>query len=211
LLEDARPDAHWLDAVEHETAELAVAVASQRVETMRRLETVLASRKGSAFPPAEIALDGWMEQLIPNHPAAEIEERYRAVLRDNRPRDAAAGRTLDGPHLTDLKVIYAAKGTPAADASTGEQKALLIGLILAHARLIAEMSRFAPILLLDEVVAHLDPSRRAALHSELEQLGTQVFMTGADPALFVEVGDDALFVEVAAGRLGVGKKYKNPR
>ena len=211
LLEDARPDAHWLDAVEHETAELAVAVASQRVETMRRLETVLASRKGSAFPPAEIALDGWMEQLIPNHPAAEIEERYRAVLRDNRPRDAAAGRTLDGPHLTDLKVIYAAKGTPAADASTGEQKALLIGLILAHARLIAEMSRFAPILLLDEVVAHLDPSRRAALHRELEQLGTQVFMTGADPALFVEVGDDALFVEVAAGRLGVGKKYKNPR
>jgi DNA replication and repair protein RecF len=206
LLEDARPDAHWLDAVEHETAELAVAVASQRVETMRRLETVLASRKGSAFPPAEIALDGWMEQLIPNHPAAEIEERYRAVLRDNRPRDAAAGRTLDGPHLTDLKVIYAAKGTPAADASTGEQKALLIGLILAHARLIDEMTGFAPILLLDEVVAHLDPSRRAALHRELEQLGTQVFMTGADPALFVEVGDDALFVEVAAGRLGVGKK-----
>jgi DNA replication and repair protein RecF len=211
LLEDARPDAHWLDAVEHETAELAVAVASQRVETVRRLETVLASRKGSAFPPAEIALDGWMEQLIPNHPAAEIEERYRAVLRDNRPRDAAAGRTLDGPHLTDLKVIYAAKGTPAADASTGEQKALLIGLILAHARLIDEMTGFAPILLLDEVVAHLDPSRRAALHRELEQLGTQVFMTGADPALFVEVGDDALFVEVAAGRLGVGKKYKNPR
>jgi DNA replication and repair protein RecF len=206
LLEDARPDAHWLDAVEHETAELAVAVASQRVETMRRLETVLASRKGSAFPPAEIALDGWMELLIPNHPAAEIEERYRAVLRDNRPRDAAAGRTLDGPHLTDLKVIYAAKGTPAADASTGEQKALLIGLILAHARLIAEMSGFAPVLLLDEVVAHLDPSRRAALHAELEQLGAQVFMTGADPALFVEVGDDALLVEVAAGQLRVGEK-----
>ncbi len=206
LLEGARPDAHWLDAVEHETAELAVAVASQRVETMRRLEAVLVSRKGSAFPPAEIALDGWMEQLIPNHPAAEIEERYRAVLRDNRPRDAAAGRTLDGPHLTDLKVIYAAKGTPAADASTGEQKALLIGLVLAHARLIDEMTGFAPILLLDEVVAHLDPSRRAALHGELEQLGAQVFMTGADPALFVEVGDDALLVEVTAGRLGVGKK-----
>jgi DNA replication and repair protein RecF len=206
LLEDARPDAHWLDAVEHETAELAVAVASQRVETMRRLEAVLASRKDSAFPPAEIALDGWMEQLIPNHPAAEIEERYRAVLRDNRARDAAAGRTLDGPHLTDMKVTYAAKGTPAADASTGEQKALLIGLVLAHARLIAEMTGFAPTLLLDEVVAHLDPSRREALHGELEQLGAQVFMTGADPALFVEIGDEALRVEVAAGRLGIGKK-----
>jgi DNA replication and repair protein RecF len=205
LLEDARPDTHWLDAVEHETAELAVAVASQRVETVRRLETVLAGRKDSTFPPAEIALDGWMEQLIPNHPAAEIEERYRAVLRDNRARDTAAGRTLDGPHLTDLKVIYAAKGTAAADASTGEQKALLIGLILAHARLIAEMTGFAPILLLDEVVAHLDPSRRAALYGELERLGAQVFMTGADPALFVEIGDDALVVDVAAGRLSTGK------
>jgi len=201
LLEDARPDAHWLDAVEHETAELAVAVAGQRVETMRRLDAVLASRKDSAFPPAEIALEGWMEQLIPQHPAVDIEERYRAVLRDNRGRDAAAGRTLDGPHLTDLKVIYAHKGTPAADASTGEQKALLIGLVLAHARLIAEMTEFAPVLLLDEVVAHLDPARRGALHSELAQLGAQVFMTGADPALFAELGGGAMVVEVAAGRL----------
>jgi DNA replication and repair protein RecF len=201
LLEEARPDAHWLDAVEHETAELAVAVAGQRVETVRRLDGVLASRKGSAFPPAEIALDGWMEKLIPEHPAIEIEERYRAVLRDNRARDAAAGRTSDGPHLTDLKVTYAHKGIAAADASTGEQKALLIGLVLAHGRLIAEMTGFAPILLLDEIVAHLDPARRAALHVELAQLGGQVWMTGADPALFIEVGNDAMVVEVASGRL----------
>jgi DNA replication and repair protein RecF len=201
LLEEPRPDLHWLDAVEHETAELAVAVAGQRVETARRLDAVLASRKDSAFPPAEIALDGWMEQLIPEHPAIEIEERYRAVLRDNRARDAAAGRTSDGPHLTDLKVVYALKGIAAADASTGEQKALLIGLVLAHARLIAEMSGFAPILLLDEIVAHLDPARRAALHGELKQLGAQVWMTGADPALFVEVENDAIIVDVAAGRL----------
>ena len=144
LLEEPRPDAHWLDAVEHETAELAVAVAGLRVETVRRLETVLTSRKGSAFPPAEIALDGWMEQLIPAHPAVDIEERYRAVLRDNRARDAAAGRTLDGPHLTDLKVVYAPKASPPADASTGEQKALLIGLVLAHARLIADMTGARP-------------------------------------------------------------------
>ena len=201
LLEEARPDAHWLDAVEHETAELAVAVAGQRVETVRRLDGVLASRKGSAFPPAEIALDGWMEKLIPEHPAIEIEERYRAVLRDNRARDAAAGRTSDGPHLTDLKVTYAHKGIAAADASTGEQKALLIGLVLAHGRLIAEMTGFAPILLLDEIVAHLDPARRAALHVELAQLGGQVWMTGADPALFAEVGDNAMVVEVRSGRL----------
>jgi len=201
LLEDQRPDAHWLDAVEHETAELAVAVASLRVETVRRLDDVLARRKGSAFPPAEIALDGWMEQLVPGHPAADIEERYRAVLRDNRARDAAAGRTLDGPHLTDLKVVYAAKRIAAADASTGEQKALLIGLVLAHARLIADMSGFAPVLLLDEVVAHLDPSRRVALHGELAQLGAQAWLTGADPALFAEIDGAAAMVDVSSGRL----------
>jgi DNA replication and repair protein RecF len=201
LLEDMRPDPHWLDAVEHETAELAVAVAGLRAETVRRLETVLVSRADSAFPQAAIALDGWMEQLLSSHPALEVEERYRAVLRENRARDAAAGRTLDGPHLTDLSVTYVRKEIAAAEASTGEQKALLIGLVLAHARLIAEMTAFAPILLLDEVVAHLDPARRSALHVELAALGAQVWMTGADPALFAEIADDTVLVEIRAGRL----------
>ena len=201
LLEDIRPDPHWLDAVEHETAELAVAVAGLRAETVRRLETVLVGRADSAFPQAAIALDGWMEQLLSSHPALEVEERYRAVLRENRARDAAAGRTFDGPHLTDLSVTYVRKEIAAADASTGEQKALLIGLVLAHARLIAEMTAFAPILLLDEVVAHLDPARRSALHVELAALGAQVWMTGADPALFAEIADDTVLVEVQAGRL----------
>jgi DNA replication and repair protein RecF len=201
LLEDTRPDPHWLDAVEHETAELAVAVAGLRAETVRRLETVLIGRADSAFPQAAIALDGWMEQLLSSHPALEVEERYRAVLRENRARDAAAGRTLDGPHLTDLSVTYVRKEIAAAEASTGEQKALLIGLVLAHARLIAEMTAFAPILLLDEVVAHLDPARRSALHVELAALGAQVWMTGADPALFAEIADDTVLVEVGAGRL----------
>ncbi|MGB6543237.1 MAG: DNA replication/repair protein RecF [Xanthobacteraceae bacterium] len=201
LLEDIRPDPHWLDAVEHETAELAVAVAGLRAETVHRLETVLIGRADSAFPQAAIALDGWMEQLLSSHPALEVEERYRAVLRENRARDAAAGRTLDGPHLTDLSVTYVRKEIAAAEASTGEQKALLIGLVLAHARLIAEMTAFAPILLLDEVVAHLDPARRSALHVELAALGAQVWMTGADPALFAEIADDTVLVEVGAGRL----------
>ena len=201
LLEDPRPDEHWLDAVEHETAELAVAVAGLRVETVHRLEAVLARRKDATFPPAEIVLNGWMEKLVPAHPAGEIEERYRAVLRDNRSRDAAAGRTLDGPHLTDLAVSYARKGIAAADASTGEQKALLIGLVLAHARLIAEMTGFAPVLLLDEVVAHLDPSRRAALQVELEELGAQVWMTGADQALFAEVDAGAAVIEIEFGQI----------
>jgi DNA replication and repair protein RecF len=201
LLEDARTDSHWLDAVEHETAELAVAVAGLRVETVRRLDGVLAQRKGSPFPPVEIAIDGWLETLVPQSPAGEIEERYRAVLRDNRSRDAAAGRTLDGPHLTDLKVLYAAKSIPAAEASTGEQKALLIGLVLAHARLLREMTGAAPVLLLDEVLAHLDPARRAALYGELAELGAQAWMTGADPAVFREVQSPAEMFEVRSGTL----------
>jgi DNA replication and repair protein RecF len=203
LLEDPRPDAHWLDAVEHETAELAVAVASLRAETVGRLSAALSARTRSAFPPTDIALNGWMDNLLPAEPAVVVEERYREKLRENRGRDAAAGRTLDGPHLTDLAVIYAQKGIAAADASTGEQKALLIGLVLAHARLIAEMTGSAPILLLDEVVAHLDPSRRSALHGELAQLGAQVWMTGADPALFAEIKSQATLVEVQSGHLQV--------
>jgi len=201
LLEEARADSHWLEAVEHETAELAVAVASLRVETVRRLAAVLDTRKDSPFPPVEVAIDGWLEQLIPAYPASDVEQRYRAVLRDNRGRDAAAGRTLDGPHLSDLKVVYAAKGILAADASTGEQKALLIGLVLAHARLLSEMAGAAPILLLDEVLAHLDPARRQALHRELAELGAQAWMTGADPALFREIDSLAGVVEVKSGTL----------
>ena len=199
LLEEPRPDPHWLDAIEHETAELAVAVAALRAETVTRLSAALATRRSSPFPSAEIALEGWMEKLLPQHSAREIEDRYRAVLHDNRARDAAAGRTLDGPHLTDLVVGYAPKNIPAADASTGEQKALLIGLVLAHAGLIAEMIGFAPVLLLDEVVAHLDPGRRSALYAELETLGAQVFMTGADPAAFAEIGTRADVFDVSPG------------
>jgi len=201
LLEEARPDPHWLDAIEHETAELAVAVAALRAETVTRLAAALQARRGSPFPSAEIALEGWMEKLLPQHPAREIEDRYRAVLRDNRTRDAAAGRTLDGPHLTDLVVAYAPKDIPAADASTGEQKALLIGLVLAHAGLIGEMTGFAPVLLLDEVVAHLDPGRRAALYAELDTLGAQVFMTGADPAAFTDIAAGAELFDVSPGRV----------
>jgi DNA replication and repair protein RecF len=203
LLAEPRPDPHWLDAVEHETAELAVAVAAVRVETVGRMERVLASRRDSNFPPAELALEGWMERLLPTHPALDVEERYRAVLRESRPRDAAAGRTLDGPHVTDLSVVYLHKNIAASSASTGEQKALLIGLVLAHARLITEMTASTPVLLLDEIVAHLDPGRRAALHAELAQLGAQIWMTGADPAAFAEVADRAAMIDVRAGRLDI--------
>jgi DNA replication and repair protein RecF len=201
LLEDPRSDAQWLDAVEHETAEVAVAVAAARAETVSRLAGALAAERDTApeFPRAEIALDGWMEKLLPDHSATEIEDRYRALLRDNRARDAAAGRTLDGPHLSDLTVTHAGKGIPASNASTGEQKALLIRLVLAHAGLIKEMTGSAPLLLLDEIVAHLDPERRAALYDALTSLGAQVWMTGADPAAFGDIAGRAQIFIVRPG------------
>jgi DNA replication and repair protein RecF len=146
-------------------------------------------------------LDGWMENALMSEPATAVEDRYREILRAGRARDAAAGRTLDGPHLTDLQVIYAPKNMPARDASTGEQKALLIGLVLAHARLVAEMTGITPLLLLDEVVAHLDPNRRVALFDELKKLGAQVWMTGADPAAFVDIGSGGEIFDVDAGRI----------
>jgi DNA replication and repair protein RecF len=198
LLESSDPDAHWLDAAEHETAEIAVAVAAARAETVRHLAAALAARRGAgfAFPSADIALDGWMEIMVLANPAVEVEDRYRAVLRDNRGRDAAAGRTLDGPHLTDLAVFYRDKAISARDASTGEQKALLIGLVLAHAALVAEMTGTAPVILLDEVVAHLDPVRRAALFAALDGLGAQVWMTGADGGAFADIGSRAEVFDV---------------
>lgn len=202
LLEERRPDSHWLDAVERETAELAVAVAAMRAETVTRLAAALQQRAAaSAFPSAAIALDGWIETALAREPATAVEDRYRDVLREARTRDAAAGRTLDGPHLTDLQVIYAPKNMPAKDASTGEQKALLIGLVLAHASLVAEMTGITPLLLLDEVVAHLDPGRRIALFGELMTLGAQVWMTGADPAAFADIGARGELFDVEAGRI----------
>jgi DNA replication and repair protein RecF len=137
--------------------------------------------------------------LLPLHSAVEVEDRYRALLKENRTRDAAAGRTLDGPHLSDLAVTHAAKNMPAANCSTGEQKALLIRLVLAHARLIKDMTGFAPLLLLDEVVAHLDPRRRASLYDGLSSLGAQVWMTGADPAAFGDIVSRAQMFTIRAG------------
>jgi DNA replication and repair protein RecF len=187
----------WLEAAEHQAAELAVAVAAARAETVQRLAVAIAARPpAQAFPSADIAVEGWLESMVLSHPAIVAEDRYRAVLRHNRDRDAAAGRTLEGPHLSDLVVRYREKGLAAGDASTGEQKALLIGLVLAHAALVATMTGTAPVILLDEVAAHLDPARRNALYDSLEEIGAQVWMTGADPAVFAEVARRADIFDV---------------
>jgi len=211
LLEDFnhRPDAKWLDAVEREIAELAVAVAAARHETVSRLAALIGAMpaEASAFPLPSLRLDGEIESLAGTRPALEVEDHYRMILRDQRSRDASAGRTLIGPHASDLEVLYAAKALDAAQASTGEQKALLITIALAHAQLVADMSGIAPLILLDEIAAHLDPGRRIALFSALSKLRAQVWMTGADPLAFADVSREAQIFSVAPGQVAPFPRY----
>ncbi len=205
VLEDGRQrgrlDAAWADAAEREVAALGVAVAAARHETVARLASLIAADRddGSPFPWAGVTLDGVVEGMVSAAPALEAEERYRALLREDRAADAAAGRTSVGPHLADLRVRHGPKDVDAARCSTGEQKALLVGLVLAQARLVAAMSGLAPLLLLDEVAAHFDPKRRAALFASLGDIGCQAFMTGADPALFAEAEAVERFVVTPGG------------
>ena len=190
----------WLDAIERKAAELGVAVAAARLDCVSRLEALIAAGRDDAspFPWARLALQGEVEALAANGPALAAEDAYRGMLRQNRARDAAAGRTLIGPHLSDFAVWHGPKDAPAASASTGEQKALLVGLVLAHARLVGEMSGIAPIALLDEIAAHFDPRRRAALFDALARLGGQAFLTGADEAAFAALEGRAELFEVSA-------------
>jgi DNA replication and repair protein RecF len=202
LLEESGAAA-WLDAVENQLAEKAVAVALARTETVALLSTRIAAQAAAApaFPVARIVVAGPFETATQGKSAAESELWYRRALAAGRAADRAAGRTLEGPHRGDLDVVFAKKAMPAAISSTGEQKALLIGLILAHAGLTAEMSGMIPVLLLDEVAAHLDPERRAALFARLSALGGQAFMTGTDPALFAALSGEAARYEVMAGQV----------
>ncbi len=190
----------WLGAVEREAAELGVAIAAARLECVRRLEALIAAERddSSPFPWARLALEGEVESLIASEPALAAEDHYRALLRDNRSRDAAAGRTLIGPHLAELAIWHGPKDAPAASASTGEQKARLVGLAIAHAHLVADMSGIVPIALLDEIAAHFDPRRRAAMFDALARLGGQVFVTGADPSAFADLMGRAETFEVSA-------------
>ncbi|WP_420960403.1 DNA replication/repair protein RecF [Brucella sp. IR073] len=202
LLTEERSDAAWLDAIEAQMAELGTAIAAARAELMH-LITAMIERlpQEGPFPQSDCALEGTLEERIASMAAVDVEEDFRRALRDGRPCDRAAGRTLDGPHRTDLIVCHRPKAMPAALCSTGEQKALLIGLILAHARLTGELSGMAPMLLLDEIAAHLDEGRRAALFGIIDDLGGQAFMTGTDRALFDALGNRAQFFTVSGGVL----------
>lgn len=202
LLSDGNMDGGWLDAIESQMAELGTAIAAARAEAMRLIAAMIERLPAEGpFPKADCFLEGALESRIALEAALDLEEDFRRTLRDGRSRDRAAGRTLDGPHRTDLIVQHRPKAMPAALCSTGEQKALLIGLILAHARLTGELSGMAPILLLDEIAAHLDAGRRAALFGILDDLGGQAFMTGTDRSLFEALQGDAQFFNVASGQL----------
>lgn len=201
LSEDSR-DAGWFDAIETQMAETGVAIAAARAEMVRLLAAMNERLPADGpFPIAEIALEGTIDAEIGQNAAVDVEEMFRRLLRDHRPRDRAAGRTLEGPHRSELLVRHVPKDMPAARCSTGEQKALLVGLILAHARLTGELSGSAPILLLDEISAHFDPDRRAALFSILEELNCQAFMTGTEASLFSAIEGRAQFFSVSAGAI----------
>lgn len=201
LLSEGRMDPVWLTGIETQMAELGIAMALARREMLGLLRHLISENQStSPFPSAALTLTGFMDDH-PDGPSADMEEAYAAALREGRYRDASAGRTLEGPHKADLLVFHEAKGMDAARCSTGEQKALLVGLILAHARLVANMTGHAPLLLLDEIAAHLDEGRRAALFDLIDDLGGQAFMTGTDRALFSALGARAQFFTVAAGRI----------
>ncbi|MFM9975259.1 MAG: DNA replication/repair protein RecF [Beijerinckiaceae bacterium] len=203
LLEERQPDPNWLDAIEREVAEKAVAVGAARREAVTLLSVLCREQDDpqSAFPFADVALEGDIENALGSATALEVEDWYRQLLRDNRRKDQAAGRTLIGPNTSDFLVRHGPKDMPAALSSTGEQKALLIGLILAHARLVRRMSGIAPIVLLDEVAAHLDPHRRSALYKSLAALGGQVWMTGTDAALFDAMPEGAVILRVCDAKI----------
>lgn len=198
LLSEGITDKAWYEAIETDLSQYGAKLAQARLATVVALQTEITARE-TAFPQSLIGLDGELENRFSDGETLEaVADFYRDQLASTRQTDLRAGRTLIGPHRTELHVTHTEKAMPAGLCSTGEQKALLIGLVLAHARALREQT---PILLLDEVAAHLDIHRRAALAEELLDLNLQVFMTGTDQSLFVDFGDRAQHIRIADGAL----------
>jgi DNA replication and repair protein RecF len=207
LLEEGGRDEGWLTALEARMAETGVVLAAARRDTASALaaaDVAEALDGESAFPGADIAIEGLLETALERASAADVEEEFASRLRDSRRADAEAGRALLGPHRSDLLVVHRQKGRAARLCSTGEQKALLVGLVLANARALALQGRFARrpaplVLLLDEIAAHFDETRRRALFDILEALGFQAFMTGTDQSLFDGFGPRAQGFSIDGG------------
>ena len=203
LLERDFADPVWLDGLEERLAEHGAHIAFHRAQTVSRLQKAVDIRPDGAFPKADLSLEGAAEEAFnAGQTLTEVQDMLKAALKDGRRRDARAGRTLTGSHRSDLVVIHRPTGVPASLCSTGQQKALLIGLILSNARALeAEEHLRNPLVLLDEAVAHLDPDRRAALFDELSALKGQAWLTGTERSLFDGFDDRAQFFEVAAGKV----------
>jgi DNA replication and repair protein RecF len=204
LLSDGVTRGAQLDGLEVMMAEMGVAMAAARAEAVAALASVIDARRerdpASPFPWSTSHLEGAIDRDLAMRAAVDVEDGYARVLRDVRERDRAAGRALDGPHRSDFVVSHGPKATPAKHSSTGEQKALLMGLLLAHAELVAaRRDGMAPMLLLDEITAHLDADRRGALFDELLRLGTQAWMTGTDHQAFASLAGRAQFLRVGDG------------
>ncbi len=201
LLQEGRADPHWLSALEEGLAERGVAIAAARRALVARLNRAIQGAAGSGFPRCGLRLAGDLERWFEEGSALSVEERLRKALRDSRERDGQQGGAAFGPHRSDLTAEHLEKNTPAALCSTGEQKALLVGLVLAHARLIAIERGRPPLLLLDEVAAHLDATRRETLYDEILTLGLQAWLTGTEPAVFDPLVAAAQAFEVAEGQV----------
>ena len=206
LLADGVTDRFRLEGFEHVMVATGVAIAAARLEAVGQLSGTIGQRRvrtpDSPFPWAALALEGSLESELAQRAAVDVEEIYMAQLAAGRERDRAAGRTLVGPHRSDLAVGHGPKAMPSRLCSTGEQKALLVGLVLAHAELASQRrDGCAPILLLDEIAAHLDPLRRSALYSEILRLGLQAWMTGTDLEPFQPLAGHAQFFRVDDARL----------
>lgn len=200
VLRDGPNDPVWLAAIEETMAAQGVAVAAARRDAVERLDEACTAAEGP-FPRARLGLDGTAEAWLDKLPALAAEDRFRAALKDSRAVDAAAGGASIGPHRSDLAVTHAERGITAESLSTGEQKALLISIVLAHARLQRQTRGEPPLLLLDEVAAHLDSARRGALFATLIDLESQVWLTGTDTAIFAPLRHAARFLSVSDGTL----------
>ena len=192
--------------LEEQMAEAGVAIAAARLDAVSRLQMLIDStyeaRGPGPFPFAQLALEGRLESALTQRPAVEVEDDYVSLLSEARERDRLAGRALAGPHLSDLIVFHGPHNAPAESCSSGEQKALLLGLVLAKARLIRTLSGASPLVLFDEVAAHLDAVRREALFAEILDLKAQAWMTGTDRSIFASLTQVAQILAVNQGKIG---------
>ncbi|MFV0625998.1 MAG: DNA replication/repair protein RecF [Alphaproteobacteria bacterium] len=200
LLKQGQSDPHWLGTLEEKMAGVGVAIAAARLEQVAKLNKFIEKEPDDIFPNVKLELDGFVEKMIQEMPALEVEDKYRELLKSQR-RNVLYNDTIDGVNRTDFKVFYKDKSMPAELCSTGEQKSLLIGIILAQTKCQIADKGFNPVLLLDEVVSHLDEVKREALLEKILNLNLQAWITSTDKSLFNSMKNKAEFLETKNGKI----------